>query len=82
MSVDKKILEEINRYRSINNYIMEQVPPPPPGEAPVGDVGALPPPPGGEVPVAGEPAAPGAAPAGEPTPEPGTPCWATAGMPV
>ena len=24
MSLDKKILSEINRYRSINNYIMEQ----------------------------------------------------------
>ena len=56
MSLDKKILNEINRYRSINNYIMEQeavepdlgalapeagaTPPPPPAEA-----GATPPPP-------------------------------------
>jgi hypothetical protein len=56
MGLDKKILSEINRYRSINNYIMEQeavepdlgalapeagaTPPPPPAEA-----GATPPPP-------------------------------------
>ena len=56
MSLDKKILNEINRYRSINNYIMEQeavepdlgalapeagaTPPPPPAEA-----GVTPPPP-------------------------------------
>jgi len=41
MSVDKKIIEELNRYRSINKYIMEQDVP----DAP-------PPPPGGEVPPA------------------------------
>ena len=35
MSLDKKILSEIQRYRSINNYIMEQDAPPPP------DLGAL-----------------------------------------
>ena len=35
MSLDKKILSEINRYRSINNYIMEQD-----AEAPL-DLGAL-----------------------------------------
>jgi hypothetical protein len=39
MSLDKKILSEIERYRNINKYIMEQVadpaaipPPPPPGD--------------------------------------------------
>ena len=44
MSLDKKIIKEIARYRSINNYITEQaaVPPPPPGE----DLGALAPAPG------------------------------------
>ena len=45
MSLDKKIIKEIERYRSINNYIIEQtevVPPPPPGE----DLGALAPAPG------------------------------------
>lgn len=42
MSIDKKILSEIERYRSINKYITEQeIPPPPPG----GDLGAVPPPP-------------------------------------
>lgn len=56
MSLDKKILSEINRYKSINNYILEQdaevpelgalapetgaAPPPPPAEA-----AATPPPP-------------------------------------
>jgi hypothetical protein len=52
--LQKKIQEEIDRFRSINRYtdklIMEQdVPPPPPGDAvppPPGDMGAVPPPPG------------------------------------
>lgn len=66
MSIDKKILSEIARYKSINKYITEQeapldpaltpeagaAPPPPPAEA-----GAVPPPPPGE-----EAAAPGGAP--------------------
>jgi hypothetical protein len=39
MAIDKKILEEINRYRSINKYILEQ------GEiTPPADLGATPPP--------------------------------------
>ena len=43
MGIDSKILQELNRYNSINRYITEQeVPPPPPGE----EVGAVPPPPG------------------------------------
>lgn len=46
MGIDSKILQELNRYNSINQYITEQeVPPPPPAE----DPGAVPPPPGGEV---------------------------------
>lgn len=56
MSLDRKILSEIDRYRQINKYITEQevpppppaagaVPPPPPGGA------AVPPPPGGELPA-------------------------------
>jgi len=55
MSIDKKILEELNRYNSINKYIVEQdelagdVPPALPGEdmppAPETDAGAPPPPP-------------------------------------
>lgn len=32
MSVDKKILEEINRFNNINRYITEQELPPPPGD--------------------------------------------------
>ena len=62
MSLDKKILEEIQRYRSINNYIMEQ-------EA---DLGVdLPPAPGADV----APPAPGAdvappAPGADTTPQP------------
>ena len=68
MSLDKKILSEIQRYRSINNYITEQAggdlaalapeegaaPPPPPADA----LATPPPPPG----------APAAAPGGAPTP--------------
>jgi type IV secretory pathway VirB10-like protein len=50
MRIDHKILNELSRYKEINNYIMEQdVPPPPP---PAGDVppvgGATPPPPPGD----------------------------------
>lgn len=62
MSIDKKIISEIERYRSINKYILEQVgaapedlaavaPPPPPGEAPLpSDAAAVPPPPPGGAP--------------------------------
>lgn len=49
MKVDKKILEEISRYKKMNNYILEQdlgaVPPPPPADP---AAGAVPPPPGGD----------------------------------
>jgi len=55
MAIDKKILSEIERYRSINKYLNEQEappPPPPPGE----DLGAAPPPPpGGDTAAAGTP---------------------------
>jgi len=47
MRIDDKILNEIARYKSINNYIMEQAPPPPPPD-PAADpalAGAPPPPP-------------------------------------
>lgn len=69
MSVDKKILEEIKRYNSINSYIMEQdipdLPPPLPGDVPPApDAAPLP----GDIPPAPDAAAP-APPAG-PTPEP------------
>jgi hypothetical protein len=69
MSVDKKILEEIKRYNSINSYIMEQdipdLPPPLPGDVPPApDAAPLP----GDIPPAPDAAAP-VPPAG-PTPEP------------
>jgi hypothetical protein len=65
MAIDKKIIEEIKRYNSINKYILEQelpeppvgdAPPLPGGDAPVGDVpvGDAPPLPGGDAPVGGE----------------------------
>jgi hypothetical protein len=68
MGIDKKIIEEIKRYNSINKYILEQelpeppvgdAPPLPGGDAPVGDapVGDAPvgdAPVGGETPVEGE----------------------------
>ena len=49
MSVDKKILEELARFKKINKYINQQeapLPPPPPGED--AGAGAPPPPPGAE----------------------------------
>jgi hypothetical protein len=62
MSIDKKIISEIERYRSINKYIMEQeeplaageVPPPPPAPGGIAGVGAptAPPPPAGAAPDA------------------------------
>ena len=62
MSIDKKILEELNRYNSINKYIVEQ------DEL----AGCLPPAPEGDVPPAPEDAAAGAPPA-PPAPEPTAP---------
>ena len=65
MSLDKKIISEIERYRKINNYILEQAAAPPPP-----DLGALAPAPG-EV---GAGAPPPPAPAeGTPPPAPETP---------
>jgi len=70
MKLDEKILEEIRRYRSINNYILEQdappapgdIPPPPggPAAAPAPDAGAAP------APAAGAAPTPPAAPEGQP----------------
>ncbi len=62
MKLEQKILEEIKRYNSINQYIMEQDVPPaePPLPEPAGADAALPPPPGGDVPP--PPAAPEAGP--------------------
>ncbi len=48
MSIDKKILNELNRHRQINKYIMEQEVPPIEGEP------VLPPEPGNEVPPAAD----------------------------
>ena len=50
MAIDKKILEEINRYKSINKYILEQgeiTPPADLGVTPPPVEGTLPPPPPG-----------------------------------
>lgn len=53
MSLDKKILSEIERYRQINKYIIEQADMPVPDEGaafpppPAPDAGAIPPPPAG-----------------------------------
>jgi len=66
MSIDKKIIQELNRYRSINKYIMEQDAatdvPPPGGDVPPPTGLGTPPPPAGD---AAPPATPeaGAAPA-------------------
>jgi hypothetical protein len=65
MKIDDRIIEEIRRHNSINNYILEQeageLPPPPTGEVPAPDLGAPPvgeaPAPEGAVPPAPEPPA-------------------------
>ena len=57
MSIDRKILSEIQRYRSIDNYILEQEAVPPPVDAALPPAGGAPPPP----PATGE--APAEAPA-------------------
>lgn len=72
MGIDEKILNEIKRYNSINNYISEQEVPPPPADPvldPAADpaAGAIPPPPG-ETPADPAAPAPPAAPEAEPTP--------------
>ena len=71
MSIDRKILSEIERYRSINKYILEQAAEPAPDDlaALAPDAGAAPPPPPAE---AG--AVPPPPPGGEtPAPEAGAP---------
>jgi hypothetical protein len=71
MKIDVRILNEVMRYKNINNYISEQdatLPPPPDdGELPPLDAGAVPPPDAGAVP----PPDAGAVP--PPAPEAGTP---------
>lgn len=70
MKLDEKILKEITRYRSINNYILEQDAPPPPGDIPPppGDPAAAPAPEAGAAPTpaAGAAPTPPAAPEGQP----------------
>ena len=43
--ISEKILSELARHKSINNYLMEQPVPPPPPPAPEAEVGDVPPPP-------------------------------------
>jgi hypothetical protein len=77
MSIDRKILSEIERYRSINKYIMEQAAEPAPDDldALAPDAGATPPPPPADAaavpppPPGGDAAAP-PAPDAAATPEP------------
>jgi len=63
MSLDRKIISEIERYRNINKYITEQAldaaAPPPPAD-PAADLGAIAPPPADAGPAAPPPAAPAA----------------------
>jgi len=56
MSLDRKIISEIQRYKNINKYIMEQDAPPPP-EDPAAGLGAIAPPPPDA--AAASPAVPG-----------------------
>jgi hypothetical protein len=73
MAIDKKILEEIRRHKSINNYITEQeatdLPPAEGGIPPPVDAG-LPPEEGGLPPAPGAPPADAAAPAPPAAPAP------------
>jgi molecular chaperone GrpE (heat shock protein) len=69
MSLDRKIISEIERYRNINKYITEQAldaAAPPPPDDPAADLGAVAPPPAD--PAAAAP--PPAAPAADATPQP------------
>jgi molecular chaperone GrpE (heat shock protein) len=64
MSLDRKIISEIERYRNINKYIMEQDAPPPP--APADDLGAVAPPPPADPAAAAAPPPPAAPATAEP----------------
>ena len=74
MGIDKKILSEIERYRSINKYILEQATEPAPDDlaALAPDAGAAPPPPPADAAAVPPPApdAAGAPPAGAAPAEP------------
>ena len=67
MSLDRKIISEIERYRNINKYIMEQDAPPPPAPADDlgADLGAVAPPPPAD-PAAAAPPPPAAPATAEP----------------
>jgi len=65
MKIDKQILEELDRYNSINKYINEQDVPPVPEDP----TAALPPPPAGDVPPPAVDPTMGAAPPPAPAPE-------------
>ena len=71
MSLDRKIISEIERYRNINKYITEQAldaaAPPPPAD-PAADLGAMAPPPPADAGAAAPP--PPAAPAADAEPQP------------
>jgi hypothetical protein len=68
MSLDRKIISEIQRYKNINKYIMEQDAPPPPADLGT-ELGAMAPPPPAD-PAAAAPPPPAAAPAPEAAPQP------------
>ena len=72
MAIDKKILEEIRRHKSINNYITEQEATdlPPTDIPPPTDAAAPPPVEGGLPPAPGTPPADAAAPAPPAAPAP------------
>ena len=68
MSLDRKIISEIERYRNINKYIMEQDAPPPPAPADdlTADLGAVAPPPADPAVAATAPPPPAAPATAEP----------------
>jgi hypothetical protein len=72
MSIDKRILSEIDRYRSINKYILEQAAEPAPDDlgALTPDAGAAPPPPPAEAGAVPPPPPDGEVPAADAVPTP------------
>jgi hypothetical protein len=72
MNIDKKILEELSRFNSINKYINEQELPPPPAEDPLAGAPADPLAGAPADPLAGAPPVDPAAAGATPPPAPGT----------